>query len=151
MHLQIFPHSQQEFPSMEILMMWMLNGLRGRAGVYYFRDASAIRDLPRGSVVLFRWQRIIVGEAVVWKEKEVFRDQLREKTLQGQDVGYTAQVTFAPSSIRLYSPPLPVEFIQQQIGQGKDIMSYSGAYIELDWSLYARILAEVVLRGTFVS
>src|SRR5205807_1304193 len=99
-HIRIFPHSQKEFPSLDSLMIWLLNALRGKGGVYNLRSADSIKDLPSGSVVLFRYGHNIVGEAVVWKEKEVYSEKLKERTLSGEDEEYEAQVTFAPSSIR---------------------------------------------------
>jgi hypothetical protein len=150
--LRLFPHSHLEFPSMELLTMWLLNGLRARGGVYHLRNANAFKDLSRGSVVLFRWEHRIVGEAVVWKEKEVFKQKLKDwLLLGGREEEYEAQVTFAPSSIRLYAPPLPAQFVQDLLGASKDIKTYPGAYVELDWDLYAAILAEVVAKGTFIA
>jgi hypothetical protein len=51
--------------------------------VYLLRDASAVKDLPAGSVVLFRYGYKIVGEAVVWKEKETLAQKVKNKTLTG--------------------------------------------------------------------
>jgi hypothetical protein len=136
---------------MELLMMWLLTSLRGRGGIYHLRDANAVKDLRRGSVVLFRCQHNIVGEAIVSKEKEIYSEKLRDRTLLGEEEEYEAQVTFAPSSIRLYSPPLPASYIQLLLGNTKDIMTFPGAYAELDWCFYSQILEEVVSRGTFVA
>ena len=146
--VRIFPHAvEDEFPSEDLLRMWLLNGLRGRGGEYHLRNKDAVTDLPPGSIVLFRWGDVIVGEAVVWKQKEVFPQKKKEGTLSGKEQEYEAQVTFAPSSIRLYAPPLPVKQIQQP---GKDL-TFARAYTVLDWDVYARILEEVVKAGAFVS
>jgi hypothetical protein len=145
--VRIFPHSRtKEFPSEDLLMTWLLNGLRGRGGVYHLRSVDAVANLSPGSIVLFRYSQIIVGEAVVWKEKET-TPATKERTLMGDEVEYPAHITLAPSSIRLYSPPLPVEDIQQHVK--KDIGSAQPYHI-LDWQSYAWILKEVVSRGGFV-
>jgi hypothetical protein len=138
--VRIFPHSQTEFPSKDLLMTWLLIGLRGRGGVYHLTSADAVASLPPGSIVLFRYGHEIIGEAVVRKGKEVQRAGGR--TLLGDDGEYAAQVTFAPSSIRLYSPPLPVKQIQQHTE--KDISSSAQPYYKLDWDVYGHILKEVV-------
>jgi hypothetical protein len=147
--VRIFPHSQNEFPSEDTLRAWLLTGLPGRGGVYHLRNADAVRDLAVGSVVLFRYGHRIVGEAIVWKPKENLPEKVKDRTLTGEEQEYGAQITFAPSSIRVYAPPLPVEIIQQHIT--KDVVKFAGAYTELDWSIYAKVLQEVVARGTFVS
>jgi hypothetical protein len=140
--VRIFPHSQAEFPSKDLLMTWLLIGLRGRGGVYHLTSADAVADLPPGSIVLFRYGHEIVGEAVVCKGKET--GGARGRTLLGEEGDYAARVTFAPSSIRLYSPPLPVKEIQQYTE--KDICSSAQPYYKLDWEVYGRILKEVVSR-----
>jgi hypothetical protein len=146
--VRIFPHAvEDEFPSEDLLRMWLLSGLRGRGGEYHLRK-DAVTDLPPGSIVLFRWGTVIVGEAVVWKQKEVFPQKKKDWTLLGKEQEYEAQVTFAPSSIRLYSPPLPVELVQPHTD--KDL-TFARAYAVLDWGVYARILEEVVKAGAFVS
>jgi hypothetical protein len=152
--VRIFPHSvEKEFPSEESLKEWLLGDLRQELrGVYRLRTASCVKDLPPGSIVLFRYGQGIVGEGVVWKGKELLNPRAKEKTKTGEEAEYAAQVTFAPSSIRLYVPPLSVGLIQDHMKEhhfGKNIVKYAGAYAELDWKIYACILKEVVSRGTF--
>jgi len=147
-HIRIFPHSQEEFPSEDSLTTWLLTGLRGRGGVYHLRSAKQVKDLPPGSLVLFRYGQKLVGEAVVKKGKEIFSEKLKERTLSGKEAEYEAQVTFDPSSIRLYAPPIPVERIQPHTE--KNLLTYPGAYVELDWTIYARILEELISRGMFI-
>jgi hypothetical protein len=149
LQVRIFPHSQKEFPSEDSLLTWLLTSLRGRGGVYYLRHADAVKDVPPGSVVLFRYGNRIVGEAVVWRGKETFPEKVRDRTLTGEEAEYGAQVTFVPSSIRLYAPPLPVERLQPHLD--KDVVEYAGAYTVLDWSMYGIVLQEVVSKGTFVT
>jgi hypothetical protein len=147
LQVRVFPHSRDEFPSEDSLLTWLLTALRGRGGVYYLRNADSIRDLPPGSVVLFRYNDCIVGEAVVREGKKVFPQKVKDRTLTGQEAEYAAQVSFAPSSIRLYAPALPVERIQPHLN--KDIVKYAGAYTDLDWNIYGIVLQEVVKQGTF--
>ena len=142
--VRIFPHSvKEEFPSEDHLRMWLLNGLRGRGGEYHLRDKDAVADLPPGSIVLFRWGHVIVGEAVVWNGKEVYSQKKKVRTLLGEEQEYEAQVTFAPSSIRLYAPPVPVKQIEQHAG--KDLIRFAGAYSVHKWEFYAHVLQQVVV------
>jgi hypothetical protein len=147
--VRIFPHSQQEFPSEDSLLTWLLTALRGRGGVYHLRDADAVKDLPPGSVVLFRYAHRIVGEAVVCKGKELFPEKIKDRMLNGEMAEYAAKVTFIPNSIRLYAPALPVQRIQPHLD--KDVVKFAGAYTNLDWSIYALVLQEVVTNGTFIT
>jgi hypothetical protein len=110
--LRIFPHNYEEFPSEDGLIAWLMTGLRGRGGVYLLRNANAVKDPPVGSVVLFRYAHRIVGEAVIWRPKETFAEAMKGRTVAGVEAEYAAQITFAPSSIRLYAPPLPIEWLQ---------------------------------------
>jgi hypothetical protein len=149
LQVRIFPHSQKEFPSEDSLLTWLLTGLRGRCGVYHLRHADAVKDVPPGSVVLFRYGNRIVGEAVVWKGKETFAEKVKDRTLTGEEAEYGAQVTFLPSSIRLYAPPVPVERLQPHLD--KDVVKYAGAYTELDWGIYDIVLQEAVSKGSFIA
>jgi hypothetical protein len=149
LQVRIFPHSQKEFPSEDSLLTWLLTALRGRGGVYHLRHADAVKDLPAGSVVLFRYRNNIVGEAVVWKGKETFLEKAKDRTLTGEEAEYGAQVTFVPSSIRLYAPALPVERLQPHLE--KDVVKFAAAYTDLEWSMYGIVLQEVVSKGTFIT
>lgn len=145
--VRIFPHNKKEFPLVDDLRTWLLNGLRGRGGLYHLGDKDVVSELPPGSIVLFRYGHEIVGEAVVRKGKELLEPRVRDTTRSGAEVEYQAKVTFDPSSIRLYAPSLT----EEQIHTEKDIITYKGAYVELDWTAYAYVLREVVTRGTFIS
>jgi len=75
-------------------------------------------------------------------------------TESGEEVEYEAHVTFAPSSIRLYAPPVPVVQIQHHMNEhhiDKNIVKSARVYAKLDWNIYACILKEVVSRGTFIT
>jgi hypothetical protein len=148
LQVRIFPHSQQEFPSEDSLITWLITALRGRGGVYLLRHADSVKSVPPGSVVLFRYGNSIVGEAVVWKDKEVFTAKVKDRTLTGEEAEYGAQVTFVPSSIRLYAPPVLVERLQPHLT--KDLVKFAGANTDLEWAFYGLVLQEVVSHGAFI-
>jgi hypothetical protein len=148
--IRIFPHSREEFPSDDLLRIWLLNALRGRGGRYRLRSLKGGKPqaLPPGSIVLFRYADDIIGEAVV--QKDIEKESGTERNLwTGKDVEYEALVTFAPSSIRLYAPAVSVQKIQKYVG--KDITTAANAYVELDWNAYASVLQDVVSAGAFIS
>jgi hypothetical protein len=147
--VRIFPHSQEEFQSKDLLMSWLLNGLRGRGGEYHLASAHRVKYLPPGSIVLFRYADEIVGEAVVSKKEHKLPKIKKGKSLLGEEGEYAAQVTFAPSSIRLYSPPVDVNTIQPLVDESRIKKDLSGArpYYLLNWDIYGRILKEVVSEG----
>ncbi len=149
LQVRVFPHSREEFPSEDSLLTWLLTALRGRGGVYFLRNANSVKDVPPGSIVLFRYGSKIVGEAVVSKGKEVFADKVKDRTLTGEQAEYEAQVTFVPTSIRLYAPALSLDLLQPHLE--KDIVKYAGAYTDLDWNIYGIVLQEVVRTGTFIA
>ncbi|HEV3146842.1 MAG TPA: hypothetical protein VGZ47_23345 [Gemmataceae bacterium] len=78
----------------------------------------------------------------------MFPGGLKDKTVSGESAEYTGQITFCPSSIRLYAPPVALDKIKPYTD--KDL-SYAEAYTILDWDIYSRILEEVVRIGTFIS
>ena len=107
-HLRIFPHSKDEFPSLDVLTTWLLTALKARGGRYMIRSAERLAELPTGSIVLFRYGHVIVGEAVVCN---YVRDSANERTLLGQETQYEAHVEFSASSVRVFVPPFPVTFM----------------------------------------
>ena len=148
--LRIFPHSPDEFPTEDSLRTWLLTALPGRGGVYHLRDVDAVKSIPPGSVVLFRYGNRIVGDAIVWKDKEVLPQGFKDRTLTGEVTEYEAKVTFGPSTIRLYAPPVSVERLQPHMDH-KDVVKFPGAYTHLDWALYGIVLQEVISSGTFIT
>jgi hypothetical protein len=88
-------------------------------------------------------------EDVVFEGKKTFCEKVKDRTLTGEEAEYGAQVTFVPSSIRLFAPALPVEQVQPHLD--KDIVKYAGAYTDLDWSIYGVVLQKVVSKGTFIT
>src|SRR5262249_37458271 len=122
-YIRIFPHGPDEFPSMDHLQGFLLVGLRGRGGKYLF-PTKRVDELPTGSVVLFRYSNWIVGEAIVSQAPVWEKERARNRS--GEEVEYVGRVVFAPSSVRLYSPPLSVECLQElirQSGENKDIQT----------------------------
>lgn len=148
--VRVFPHSQQEFPTEDSLRTWLLTGLRGRGGVYHLRDANAVKDPPVGTVVLFRYGQRIIGEALVSRAKETFPQKVKVRILTAEEVEYSAQITFAPSSIRLYAPPLPIERLQDELPE-KDVEKFPLAYHKLEWGVYAKVLQHVITQGGLIS
>src|SRR6516162_4875190 len=112
-HIRVFPHSKDEFPSLDMLTTWVLTALKARGGRYMIRSGDRIADLPAGFVVLFRYGHVIVGEAVVFR---YVRDSRNDRTLLGQEMQYEAHVEFSPSSIRLFVRPVPIEELQAILG-----------------------------------
>jgi hypothetical protein len=147
--VRVFPHSKNQFPTADSLQTWLLTALRGRGGVYLLTNPNAIAGTGPGSVVLFRHGQIIVGDAVVGKSKENLAEPLTDTTLTGGVAEYLAQITFEPSSIRLYAPPLPVERIQLHV-PNMDLVTFAPAYHTLEWATYGLVLQEVVAKGRFV-
>lgn len=138
-HIRIFPHSKEEFPSLDMLTTWLLTALKARGGRYLIRSSKSVADLPLGSIVLFRYGHVIVGEAVVYS---YVRESRNDRTLLGQETEYEAYVEFSPSSIRVLLPPLPVEELQSIIGDSLNVMASAQPYYKLeDWSVYPKLLA----------
>jgi hypothetical protein len=148
-HIRIFPHSKDEFPSLDMLTTWLLTALKARGGRYMIRSGDRIAELPAGSVVLFRYGHVIVGEAVVFS---YVRDSKNDRTLLGQEMQYEAYVEFSPSSIRLFVPPVPVEELQAILGDSTNITASAQPYNKIDdWSVYPKLLAvHVGKAGTFM-
>ncbi len=146
-HIRIFPHSHDEFPSEDSLLTWLLTALRARGGVYHLRSADAVKELPPGSIVLFRYGHHVVGEAIVQKGKEIYQQKLSVPKVHGGAAEYEAQVTFVPCSIRLYAPPLSIDVLEQY--SDKNLRQFPGAYCILNWDVYPKIL-EQISQGTLV-
>lgn len=138
-HIRIFPHSKEEFPSLDMLTTWLLTALKARGGRYLVRSSSSIADLPPGSVVLFRYGRVIAGEAVVC---QYVKDATKNRTVLGQETHYEAYVELSQSSIRVFVPPLPVDELQTLIGDAMNVTTSAQPYYKLeDWTIYPRLLA----------
>ncbi len=148
-HIRIFPHNQKEFPSRDTLTMWLLTGLKARGGEYLLVSRDAVAELPSGSLVLFRYGQVVVGEAVV---KEYFRDlPVHDRNLAGDDQEYEARVRFSPGSIRVYAPPVGIEDLQSFIGESPNLSPSAQPYFKIEnWNVYPRLLAHVGKSGTFI-
>lgn len=129
--IRIFPHDKY-FPKDQDFKGWLHFTLRIRDGFYYFPTASksVVDNTPRGSVVLFRFGKAIIGEAVV------------KSDIQRSDLGaYEWMIQFEPSSIKLYNRPLRVERIEAMVGKK---MRHEGVYYKLPMSAYGYIKNEEV-------
>jgi hypothetical protein len=144
-HVRIFPHSKDEFPSLDMLTMWLLTALKARGGRYLIRSAERLAELPPGSIGLFRYGHVIVGEAVV---REYVRESASERALLGHESQYEAHVEFSASSIRVFVPPVPVAELQSILGGSLNIAASAQPYYKVeDWSAYPRLLAAHVGNG----
>lgn len=153
--IRIFPHSRGEFPSDGLLQIWLHSALRSKGGVYHLKTlrGGKPKNLSPGSIVLFRFDKSVVGEAVVQKDisKNISNEEREDMNLlTGKKQKYEGRVTFNPSSIRLYSPPVKLDKIKT-FGGKKDLIRGAQAQIILDWEAYAEILKEVATKGTFVA
>lgn len=136
--IRIFPHSREEFSSADDLRTWLLTALKARGGRYFLRSTQG--SIPTGSIVLFRHGDEIIGEAVV--ENDFVSREMSEK-----GVTYEGFIKFAPSSIRTYVGALSIESLGKLAGR-----DFSGArpYYKIeDWTLYPKILSEVVKEGFY--
>ncbi len=148
-HIRIFPHSKDEFPSLDMLTTWLLTALKARGGRYLIRSADRVAELSTGSVVLFRYGHVLVGEAVVCK---YVRSSKNDRTLLGQETKYEAHVELSPSSIRIFVPPVPIEELQTILGDSTNVTSSAQPYNKIDdWSVYPKLLAvHVGKAGSFM-
>lgn len=127
--------------------------MKARGGKYLIVNRSVGKPyspevLPPGSIVLFRYHDALVAEAVV-------RCYVREPGQDSEDGrDYAAKVIFAPSSIRIYSPPVPVSVLQGIIGGGKDLQGRNSYTLVheisevVDWTVYPKLLAAHI-QGEF--
>lgn len=140
--IRIFPHSRKEFRSADELASWLQSGLRDRDGKYHLRNVGAgIGSTPPGSVVLFRFDKEIIGEAIV--KQDVIEEEI-------VDSGYTYKgyIQFEQSSVRVYRGFLPIEFLEK--ASGRDLSVARPYYKIDDWGVYAKVIKEQVKRGGFL-
>lgn len=105
-------------------------------------------DLPSGSLVLFRYGQVVVGEAVVIEYSPEPSD---DRTLAGKKPKYEACVWFSPSSIRVYAPPVGIDALESFIDNPPKIRSGPRKYFKIeDWNVYPKLLAHVGKEGTFI-
>lgn len=147
-HIRIFPHSKEEFVSRDTFTTWLWTALKAAGGQYSLRRKDAVADLPPGSLVLFRYGSVVVGEAVVVRYSS---SPSRGQALSGKPQKYEACVWFSPSSIRIYAPPVEINVLQAFIVEEKDL-TYPRSYaIIKDWTpAYPKLLGHVAQFGAFV-
>ena len=136
-NIRIFPH-RKWFPKDEDIKGWLHFTMRNRGGTYYFRKAYKYikHSNPPGTIVLFRYDEDIVGEAVVAID-----------TIKSNISHYEMMVTFDPSSIRIYKKPLTIQTLSKIVE--KDLKSDT-TYYNIPMKYYGLIMAEVVRRGGYV-
>ncbi len=136
-HIRVFPHIQDEFPTIDSLAIWLAIAVKAGGGIYLVRERKAIDQLPCGSIVLFLHINTIVGEAVVIDFKHGSYPGRVQAT--GEKFVYGARTKFSPTSIRLYSPEIPIESIQPLIGDHPNRIVPHYCIIP-DWGFYPKLL-----------
>ena len=137
--IRIFPHSREEFKTDDELRSWLYNGLRLKDGEYYLRAIRGVGSIPKGSIVLFRFDKDIVGEAIV-------KEDVKKIDIIENGVKYEGMIKFEASSIRIYRRPIKIKFLEKITGRD---FSVARTYFKIDWNIYPQILAEVVTYGFF--
>lgn len=144
--MRIFPHDPAVFPSVDDLTTWLLTALKAKGGKYRVLGTApqaVPANLLQGSVVLFRYADLIVGEAVVL-------DYIIPAPIEETAEQCLAIAIFAPSSIRLYSPPVDVERLSELIGGKPDISVHRTYHSIENWTVYPKLLAHVAASGAFL-
>ncbi|MCS3902202.1 hypothetical protein J2T55_000194 [Methylohalomonas lacus] len=146
-HIRIFPHNRDEFPTIDTLTTWLLTGLKARGGHYHMRSGRAVKSLSTGSIVLFRYNDKIVGEGVITGYSRSTDGQ----AVDNDEPLYASMAKFAPTSIRIYSPPVSVTDLQAIIGDEPNIVPSAQPYFIIkDWAVYPKLIAFVTARGQFM-
>lgn len=131
-HIRIFPCNREEFETVEELRIWLEKTLPlEREGRYRLRTLQNIKSVPQGSIVLFRFDQEIIGEAIV-------RQDIQEINEEINGVNYVGAIYFEPSSIRIYKRPLPVSFIEQL--SNKNLAVPRSYYKIYDFNIHKAIL-----------
>lgn len=147
-HIRVFPHSRDEFPTVHSLQTWLMNSLKASGGNYYLRSPTAVKDLDRGSIMLFRYGDEIVGEAVVHVHE---LGRFDRSTPSGELVTYQSRIEIETSSIRLYAPPIPVEDLQKMNHDRTNMITSAQPYYRIDnWEVYPKLIASVIEKGRFI-
>lgn len=131
-HIRIFPHSREQFESDDVLKDW----LKQNNGEYWLKSLQPIKSVPTGSIVLFRFDKEIVGEAVV--QRDIRKLDTNEFESEGK-------IKFEPASIRIYKKPLKIKTLEKFTG--KNLKGANIYYKIYTWSIYSKILAETVKDG----
>jgi hypothetical protein len=139
-HIRIFPHTHDDDSSQDDLATWLVTALKARGGVYNLRWAASVANLPQGSVVLFRYGNLIIGEAIVVKYDRAVTNDGAISTEE-----WKSHVSFLSSSIRLLSPPLEIEKLQSIVSA--NIMGANVYHIIKDLAVYPKFLALHVESG----
>lgn len=131
-------------------MTWLLTALKALGGVYKLRSRNSVAELPAGSVVLFRYADVVVGEAVVVEYSRESPSRAGQ-TLLGERQDYEAYVRFSPGSIRVYAPPVEINELQSSIGDAPNLVPSAQPYFKIeDWAVYPKLLACVARSGGFM-
>jgi hypothetical protein len=145
-HIRIFPNSQGEFETQAQLSAWLMTTLRANGGKYRITTQSEQSnhrpaELPTGSIVLFRFNKLIIGEAVVLKySNEPAKDE-------EDGVDFLARVFFVPSSIRIFSPAIPIKVLDDLEEVPQNLSGANPYYRLVNWIVYPKMLAAHITGG----
>jgi hypothetical protein len=127
----IFPHSDDEFKTVDNLRSFLQNELPSRPGGRYllrkmgWKDKDfKVRVIP-GSLVLFRKKGLIVGQAISHTMIKELEPPEQYETETGDTVTYYHDILFVPESIELYQKALPIQEIEHWARRKLDPRYYS--------------------------
>ena len=135
--IRIFPHSKEFFEDPDQLRTWLHTTMRLRGGWYRIKKLKGVGlgKNPPGSIVMFRKDDRIVGEAIVKKDVILISDK-----------GYEGKIAFEPSSIRIYREPLGIGDLEKITGLN---LKSARPYYLIESSFYPDIMKKIVKNGFF--
>jgi hypothetical protein len=140
-HIRILPHdTKKEFLSEDALTTWIgdsRNGLK-KDGEYLLVSKQSIAELPRDSLVLFRYGNKIVGEAIV---TEYCKSPKIGKTLTGERREYEAYIKLLPSSIRVYISPVDIKELESFTSPCRNFKVARTYFKIKNWDVHSKLLA----------
>ncbi len=134
MVIRIFPHSKKEFNNESDLQKWLKSDLILQDGKYLLRTINGVGSIPVGSMVLFRFNKNIVGQAVVERD-------IKPINKETNGVTYKGIIKFNISTIKVYRKPLPIGFVEKLTDRS---FQFARAYYKFyDYSIYDKIQEEI--------
>lgn len=128
----IFPHSDDEFATADELRSFLRDWLSTREskgryllGKLGWKDKDFKDKVIRGSLVLFRKGKKVVGHAMVEELIRELHPPEHGKTEHGVPKDYYHDIIFDPESVRIYPDDLPVESLENWVGRKLNPRFYS--------------------------
>lgn len=133
--IRIFPHSKEHFENPDELRTWLSTTLRLRNGWYRLEKLQGIGigNNPPGTIVLFRIDQKIVGEAIV-----------KEDVIEIEDKEFEGKITFDPSTVRIYKKPLQIAILGKITNLN---LENAKPYYKIEPKLYPYIMQEIIKNG----